>query len=607
MNLNSSMYRRILVLCAVVALACSAAGAQTAGAIFTSMPVDATDAASLAIPVDHWIVDANTQYPGKQFVFLNGGPRNTSSAGLTPGTYFYQVTSPSGVLLSTDPAICRQVLVDTNGRIAGAVAVTSGPFAGCEHIDLGVDPIRGGVPVSLCRRDAAADGTDCYDDTPNPGGEYKTSLIPVANVSAGGEIDNPSAVLEFSQNGVKNDNFKVKLCTDNCEPPPPCPEDRFTDECPPASWPLEGRKFYDVNANGAYDEGTDVLLEGWKVRGIGDSPMIEPEVNAINYGVKYYSAIVSTDVDGKYAFGKLTTGGTYGVCEIFPIAPAGSTWMATAPRPENYSLGDLTWESQIFCPRHIESFDDGFGNTFTGSNEYSCWAPQNDPSLSEPPNFALFGVVNILPGRGPVDFGNVCLGAGGGKTLGFWSNKNGQALINGTDLAMLTALNLRNAAGANFDPGTYAAFRTWILNATATNMAYMTSAQLAAMELNVFNGLVNGGSLLFAGTAPAGCTVSGLNGAGFISVTDLMSAANASLGLYGVTLSGHPQRACQEFMKNALDNGNNNLNFVQAPGSCPVSYAGTEDCTQGEIDLVLEGIDKSLGPMPAPSSNVPNP
>src|SRR6266478_9080499 len=87
-----------------------------------------------------------------------------------------------------------------------------------------------------------------------------------------------------------------------------------------------------------------------------------------------------------------------------------------------------------------------------------------------------------------VAFGNVCTGAGGGLTKGFWSNKNGQAKINdgGTsvpELAILSSLNLRNALGANFDPTTYTQFKDWISSASATNMAYMLSAQLSAMEL----------------------------------------------------------------------------------------------------------------------------
>ena len=101
------------------------------------------------------------------------------------------------------------------------------------------------------------------------------------------------------------------------------------------------------------------------------------------------------------------------------------------------------------------------------------------------------------------EFGNLCLGAGGGRTLGFWSNNNGKALMNdgGTmapELALLSSLNLRNKNGSNFDPTTYARFRTWLLDADAVNMAYMLSAQLSAMELNVEAGLVGGSALVYA-------------------------------------------------------------------------------------------------------------
>jgi hypothetical protein len=168
-----------------------------------------------------------------------------------------------------------------------------------------------------------------------------------------------------------------------------------------------------------------------------------------------------------------------------------------------------------------------------------------------------------------VKFGNVCLGAGGGKTLGFWSNKNGQNQMNdggsaAPELAMLSGLCLRNADGTNFDPATYSAFRTWILNATAVNMAYMLSAQLAAMELNVEAGFVSGGSLVYA----PGCGNTGV-GNNFISISDLMTAANDALCADGYTPDGDPNRATQECLKNALDKANNNLNFVQ---STPCSF-----------------------------------
>jgi hypothetical protein len=170
-----------------------------------------------------------------------------------------------------------------------------------------------------------------------------------------------------------------------------------------------------------------------------------------------------------------------------------------------------------------------------------------------------------------VEFGNLCLGPGGGHTLGFWSNKNGQATMNDggsacSELALLNGLFLRNAAGTRMNFGCdYAAFKSWLLSATATNMAYMLSAQLAAMELNVEAGFVNGNALVYApGTNSA-------NGLGFATVNALMSEANAELTLHGTALAGDSWRSYQEALKNALDKANNNQTFVQ-PTPCPFTF-----------------------------------
>jgi hypothetical protein len=88
----------------------------------------------------------------------------------------------------------------------------------------------------------------------------------------------------------------------------------------------------------------------------------------------------------------------------------------------------------------------------------------------------------------------------------------------------MVTLNLRDGAGNNFDPASYAAFRSWLLSATATNMSYMLSAQLAAMELNVLNGKVNGSAIIYA---------PGTGGSDFKSVCTLMTLANTELGLHG--------------------------------------------------------------------------
>jgi hypothetical protein len=174
--------------------------------------------------------------------------------------------------------------------------------------------------------------------------------------------------------------------------------------------------------------------------------------------------------------------------------------------------------------------------------------------------------------HGDVIFGNVCLGAGGGLTLGFWSNKNGQKLENAADFTALTALNLRTATGANQDftsptlKTNQANLNTFLLGATATNMANMLSAQLAAMTLNVRHAFVNGAAIV----SVPGCGNTGLNNQ-FMTINDLMAAADAALLADGNTPAGDPNRVTQECLKNALDDANNNKNFVQG-SPCTFSF-----------------------------------
>lgn len=162
-------------------------------------------------------------------------------------------------------------------------------------------------------------------------------------------------------------------------------------------------------------------------------------------------------------------------------------------------------------------------------------------------------------------FGNICLGVGGGKTLGFWSNKNGLKQILTEDFTMLENLNLVEHDGTAYVPDSNN-FNPWLLDSNATNMARMLSAQLAAMELNVSKSLVNINALIYApGTTSA-------NTAGFATISDVMNEANTELGYHTVTLADSPYRAYQEALKNALDRANNNLNFVQTGPCLPITY-----------------------------------
>jgi len=155
--------------------------AQNRGAIFTTTSSGTT-------------VNGN-QYAGKEAVYLNGGPNanaNCNAAGLSDGRYFFQVTDPScSLLLSSDPITNREVVV-TNGKISG----TTGNHG------LGTSPCPGARTVRLAP----------FLDTPNPGGEYKVWLTPVAEYRAG------QGCFGFRANESKTDNFKVRAQVDSTPP-----------------------------------------------------------------------------------------------------------------------------------------------------------------------------------------------------------------------------------------------------------------------------------------------------------------------------------------------------------------------------------------------------
>lgn len=138
-----------------------------------------------------------------------------------------------------------------------------------------------------------------------------------------------------------------------------------------------------------------------------------------------------------------------------------------------------------------------------------------------------------------------------GHTIGYWRNNHGTAYVQQYGiLATYPALCLRNATGQHVAPATIQAHRSFLQGANSVNMAYMLSAQLVAMHCNVIVGFVD----------PM-CMVRDAQ-LGDLSIFDLMQRAVASLCAHGYTPAGSPFRAEQEALKNALDNANNNRNWL---------------------------------------------
>ncbi len=216
------------------------------------------------------------------------------------------------------------------------------------------------------------------------------------------------------------------------------------------------------------------------------------------------------------------------------------------------------WKVTLTGPVNLTQFTNGSGAySFTNlpSGSYTVTEVMAGASwvATTPTSYSFTVSCNNASNNYTRNFGNYCKTPSGGKTIGFWGNKNGQALITAADLAALSALNLVNANGTPFDPTSAAQLNTWLQAATAVNMSYMLSAQLAAMTLNLRKNFVMGNALDLC---------SGL------TVGNLVNAANAALGADGYTPSGDPNRAPQEALKNCIDALNNNGPVVSAT-PCP--------------------------------------
>jgi hypothetical protein len=494
---------------AITVVFVGSAGAIVAGAGFTTNDpnIDGTSSCLNGPASATPKVNCNL-YGSKSFVWINGGPSNGANA-LTAGTYFFAVLDPGGQQDPND---------GTTGNLSD-VFPTSSTGAGDAYTAREFTVASSGKIATSIGSGHTTDATYSdpnglfinlmpYDDTTNPGGVYILAICQLSTTQAASPITGT-----VTPSACKYDAFKapISTCTSNCTPS--------------VFGVVSGEKYYDGNLDGQLDD-NELGIAGWKIDwhdGVGGT--------------------ITTDAQGQ--FSRSFTADTYTFTEEQPT------------NTQHCVTETINGVTQTVCvPVWLQT-----GNTVSQLIDTGG----DSTALS---SFVYTSSVVDGGTTDGVNFGNVCTGAGNGLTLGFWSNKHGAKLINSADLTFLTSLNLRNAIGATFDPATTAALQSWLLKATATNMAYMLSAQLAAMELNTRHGQL-GSALVYAPN------VAGANGAGFISITDLMAEANNLLassigsGTYAgqngsLTVASSALRSYQETVKNALDEANNNINFLQA-------------------------------------------
>ena len=342
-----------------------------------------------------------------------------------------------------------------------------------------------------------------------------------------------------------------------------------------------GMKFNDLNGNGVKDPG-EPGLSGWRI-------------------VLSTGAVVYTDADGNYCFTNVFKG-DYTLSETMqagwkqtlqpgPVSITSSGQVVTDVNFGNFLLGKIcgmkfydsngngvkdpgepgirSWKIKLSTGTVVSTDVNGnycFANLDLGSYTVTEAHPVQSGWLQTYP--AVPGTYTItITTSGQVanneDFGNLRCGAGGGKTIGFWSNKNGQALTTSASLFLLSSLNLCNGDGSDFNPTVKTQIPPWLLSANAVNSAYMLSAQLAAMELNVSVGFVNGNAYIYApGTTSA-------NPLGYATVNAVMAEANTELGLHPIctTTVNAGFRDYQLALKTALDNANQDASttFILPP------------------------------------------
>ena len=342
-------------------------------------------------------------------------------------------------------------------------------------------------------------------------GTHKTGTSPkgrsIIGLAPFDDTDNPGGVYILaickvgatSPSECKYDAFKIRK-----------PGEEEEEEVNPFGT-ISGLKYYDVNHNGKFDPG-EAPLPGW----------------AIDW-TDSVSGTAITDQSGLFEVKDLVTD-TYTFTE--EQGPAG--WIQT---------GNTTNESTASL---------GSSATLNLDKTYTV-------------ELAEGGIVSGL------NFGNVCeIKNSKGLTLGFWSNKNGQAILKANEAkwrSLVNSSNLRDAKGNLFTLSAsdsfakaYEKFRTWLLNATATNMSYMLSAQLIATELDMaFNGL-NGKDL-----------VNEPDGDGWVSIEHVVADAIAFLAGHPNTTAAGPDRELGEAYKNIFDGLNNNIQNVTPvdPARCP--------------------------------------
>jgi len=314
-------------------------------------------------------------FDNKEDVYIDGGPAHPGAAGLPDGSYCVQVTDPSGatVLGRSDP---------------GAVTVVGGEFVQCYQL------------AAILKTGSSGFTVPGYDDTPNPGGEYKVWV---------------STDCDFINNSTKTDNFQVNNTNGTPTPTPtatpsptPCPK----------GWCCV-TTFYDANTNGIQDNDEQELV-GWQFRIFSHNNLQVHKQTPLCAYVRV---------------------GLYSIVERQPNEP---NWVPTTPYGVEEDVDSDYTEHVIFGNVSL-----GAG----GANQGSFWTSRDNWALITPADLTFLSSLYLRNGTG-ADFNPATT-----KALANWlakSNTTNMAYALSAQLATMQ-LNVRhnfvNGSALVYAPG----------------------------------------------------------------------------------------------------------------------------------------------------------
>jgi hypothetical protein len=199
--------------------------------------------------------------------------------------------------------------------------------------------------------------------------------------------------------------------------------------------------------------------------------------------------------------------------------------------------------------------------TFT----YSTYVAATNDKCTTVPNTATFTTNDLgLTGSDSKSV-TVCGLVTGGLTMGFWQNKNGQALITGANQTTLKAYLLTFAPFQDFTSGTVANYVTKVLkaaNASGAAMNAMLKGQMLATALDVKLAGLNGSENVdLTNVWNTGENTSSAFGGSCLTVNGLLAAASTASNSGGSVWYGQ-NKATQQLAKDTFDAINNGVVFT---------------------------------------------